>query len=171
MWTPHHQQMIRWEQTHHRWVGECVAKPPPTRDRTHHLQRIKWESFVASPEIGTPSCSFPFAASLPLALAGGFQGTRKGAPTNHELSNQNFADKHQLFYWDVDLKGTFLYPWIFWMFINVETLFLTYGYLKCLKCKNMPLIPCLPIYIWLNLWSYIILGWVKLWLGNILSKC
>jgi len=94
-------------------VGECVAKPPPTGDRTHHLQRIEWESFVALAEIGTPSCSFPFAASLPLALAGGSQGTRKGAPTNHELSNQNFADKHQLFYWDVDLKGTFLYPWIF----------------------------------------------------------
>jgi hypothetical protein len=45
VWTPHHQQVTRWKQIHHRWVGECVAKPPPTRDWTHHLQRIKWESY------------------------------------------------------------------------------------------------------------------------------
>jgi len=36
-------------------VGECVAKPPTTRDRTPHLQGIEWESYMASPETGTPS--------------------------------------------------------------------------------------------------------------------
>jgi len=46
---------------------------------------------VASPEIGTPSRSFPFAALLPLALVGGSQGTW-GAPTNHKLSNKKFVD-------------------------------------------------------------------------------
>jgi len=30
-------------------------------------------------------------------LAGGFQGTG-GAPANHELPNQKFSDRHQLFY-------------------------------------------------------------------------
>ncbi len=48
-------------------------------------------------KIGTPFWSFPFMASSPLALARGFQGT-KGALTNHELPNQKFANRHQLFY-------------------------------------------------------------------------
>jgi hypothetical protein len=77
-------------------VGECVAKPHPIGDRTHHLQRIEWESFVASFKTGTPSLSFPLTISPPFVLVGGSQGT-KGAPTNHELLNQKFADKHQLF--------------------------------------------------------------------------
>jgi len=55
---------------------------------------------VASPETGTPSRSFPLAVSLLLTLAGGSQGT-KGALANHELLNQKFANRHQLFYWDV----------------------------------------------------------------------
>jgi len=57
-------------------VGECIAKPPPTGDQTHHLQHIEWESSMASLETRTPSCSFPFAASPLLALARGSQGTR-----------------------------------------------------------------------------------------------
>jgi len=82
-------------------VGECVAKPLATRDQIHHLQCIKWESSMASPEIGTPSRSFPLAVSPPLALARGSQGTR-GALANHELLNQKFADRHQLFmYYDL----------------------------------------------------------------------
>ncbi len=56
---------------------------------------------MASPEIGTPSYSFPLVVSLSLALARGFQGTR-GAPVNHKLPNQKFADRHQLFYRDVN---------------------------------------------------------------------
>jgi hypothetical protein len=52
---------------------------------------------VASLETGTPSHSFPFTTSSPLALVGGSQGTR-GVPANHKLSNQKFADRHQLFY-------------------------------------------------------------------------
>jgi len=31
-------------------------------------------------------------------LAGGSQRMGGGAPANHKLSNQNFADRHQLFY-------------------------------------------------------------------------
>jgi hypothetical protein len=27
----------------------------------------------------------------------------QGAQANHELPNQKFADKHQLFYWDVNI--------------------------------------------------------------------
>jgi hypothetical protein len=160
VWTPHHQRMIRWEQIQHRWMGECVAKPPPTRGlnspplmhRVGKLCGITWNknTILLFSTRGFTTARFGWWLSKDLA---------GGAPTNHELPNQNFANKHQLFYWDVDLEDTFLYPWIFWMFINVETLFLTYGYLKCLKCKNMPLIPCLPIYIWLILWSYNILGW------------
>jgi len=101
VWTPHHQRVTGWKQIHHQWVSECVAKPFPTMDRTHHLQHIKWESSVASPETGRLSRSFPFMASLSLALVGGVQGAR-GAPTNHELSNQNFVDRQQLFmYYDL----------------------------------------------------------------------
>jgi len=56
---------------------------------------------VASLEIGTPFCSFPLAVSPLLTLAWGSQGT-KGPPTNHELSNQKFTDRHQLFmYYDL----------------------------------------------------------------------
>ncbi len=56
---------------------------------------------MASPEIGTPSRSFPLAVSPPLALARGSQGSR-GALANHELLNQKFADRHQLFmYYDL----------------------------------------------------------------------
>jgi len=36
-------------------MDECVTKPAPTRDQTHHLQHIEWENYVASPETGTPS--------------------------------------------------------------------------------------------------------------------
>jgi hypothetical protein len=79
MWTPYHRRVTGWDQTHHRWRGECEAKPPPTGDRTHHLQCIEWESSVASPETGTPSRSFPLAASLPLALVGGSQGRGGGS--------------------------------------------------------------------------------------------
>jgi len=83
-------------------VGECVTKPLPTGDQTHHFQCIKWESYVASPKIGTPSCFFPFVASPSFVLLGGFQGTEGGALANHELPNQKFADKHQLFmYYDL----------------------------------------------------------------------
>jgi hypothetical protein len=57
------------------WVG-CVAKPFPTWDRTHHLQHIKWDNFVASLETGTPSHSFPLAVSLLLALVGGSSQSR-----------------------------------------------------------------------------------------------
>jgi hypothetical protein len=53
---------------------------------------------VASVEPRTPFHSFSFAVSPPLALARVSQGTEGGAPTNHELPNQKFADKHQLFY-------------------------------------------------------------------------
>jgi len=79
MWTPHHWQVIGWEQTHHQWMGECVVKPLSTKDQTHHLQRIEWESFVASLETWTPSYFFPLAASPPLALSEGSQGTRGGS--------------------------------------------------------------------------------------------
>jgi len=51
---------------------------------------------VASPKTRTPSHSFPLVASLPLALARGFQRTEV-TPTNHELPNQKFVDRHQLF--------------------------------------------------------------------------
>jgi len=60
-------------------VGECVVKPPPTGDRTHHFQHIEWESSVASLEIGTSSHSFPLVISSPLILVGGSQGTREGS--------------------------------------------------------------------------------------------
>jgi len=96
MWTPHHRYVIGWKQTHHIWVGECVAKPPPTGDRTHHLQRIEWESSMASPETGTPSRSFPLAISSSLVLVKGFQETG-GVPANHKLLNQKFTNRHQLF--------------------------------------------------------------------------
>jgi hypothetical protein len=96
VWTPHHRQVTGWEQTHHQWVGECVAKPLLIGDQTHHLQCIEWESFVASLEIGTPFHSFPLAASPPFVLVGDSQGTQ-GAPANHELSNQKFTDRHQSF--------------------------------------------------------------------------
>jgi hypothetical protein len=83
-------------------MGECVAKSPPTGDQIHHLQCIEWESSVASPEIGTPSHSFPLTTSSPLALAKGSQGIGGGAPTNHELPNQKFVERHQLFmYYDL----------------------------------------------------------------------
>jgi len=52
---------------------------------------------MASLEIGTIADSFPLTASPLFVLVGGFQGTR-GAPANHELPNQKFADRHQLFY-------------------------------------------------------------------------
>jgi len=52
---------------------------------------------MASLEIGTLASSFQLTVSPSFALAGGFQGTR-GAPANHELPNQKFADRHQLFY-------------------------------------------------------------------------
>jgi len=56
---------------------------------------------VASLKTGTPSHSFSLAASASLALAKGSQGTAR-APANHELSNQKFANKHQLFmYYDL----------------------------------------------------------------------
>ncbi len=45
-----------------------------------------------------PSSSFPLMASPLLALAEGYQGTRGEGLANHELSNQKFANKHQLFY-------------------------------------------------------------------------
>jgi hypothetical protein len=25
VWTPHHQWVTKWKQTHHQWAGECVA--------------------------------------------------------------------------------------------------------------------------------------------------
>jgi hypothetical protein len=53
---------------------------------------------MASLEIRTPFRSFPLATSPSFALARGFQGTREGAPANHELPNQEFVDKHPLFY-------------------------------------------------------------------------
>jgi len=74
-------------------VGECVAKPPPTGDRTHHLQHIEWESYVASLEIGKPSHSFSLVASPLFTLVEGSQRTG-GALANHELSNKKFANKH-----------------------------------------------------------------------------
>jgi hypothetical protein len=52
---------------------------------------------MASLETGTPSRSFPLATSPLHTLAGGSQRTR-GAPVNHESSNQKFANRHQLFY-------------------------------------------------------------------------
>jgi hypothetical protein len=56
---------------------------------------------MASLETGRLSRSFPFMASLSLALVGGVQGAG-GAPTNHKLLNQNFVDKQQLFmYYDL----------------------------------------------------------------------
>jgi hypothetical protein len=58
---------------------------------------------VASPEIRTPSRSFPLMASLPITLAKGAQETG-GALANHKLSNQKFANRHQLFYWDVECE-------------------------------------------------------------------
>jgi hypothetical protein len=54
-------------------------------------------SSITSPKTGTPFYFFPLAISPPLTLVGHSQGTR-GAPTNHELPNQKFADRHQLFY-------------------------------------------------------------------------
>ncbi len=53
---------------------------------------------MASPEIGIPSCSFPLATSSPFTLVGGSQGTKGGPSPNHELSNQEVMDRHQLFY-------------------------------------------------------------------------
>ncbi len=52
---------------------------------------------MASPKTRTPFGSFPLAVSLPLALARGSQRT-EGAPANHELLNQQSADRHELFY-------------------------------------------------------------------------
>jgi hypothetical protein len=52
---------------------------------------------VASPKTGTSFRSFPFTTSSLFALAWGFQGT-KGAPINHELPNQKFVNRQQLFY-------------------------------------------------------------------------
>jgi DNA-binding helix-hairpin-helix protein with protein kinase domain len=49
-----------------------------------YLQRIEWDSSMASPETRTPSHSFPLVASPQLALVGGSQGT-DGALVNHEL--------------------------------------------------------------------------------------
>ncbi len=63
-------------------MGECVAKPHSTRDRTHHLQRIEWESSMSSTEIGIPSHFFALVASPPLALVGGSQGTEGGGGSN-----------------------------------------------------------------------------------------
>jgi hypothetical protein len=52
-----------------------------------HLQRIEWESSVASPEIARP-----FSTQ-------GFSRERGGwAPAKHELPNQESADRHPLFY-------------------------------------------------------------------------
>jgi hypothetical protein len=82
VWTPHHWRVIKWKQTHHWWMGECVAKPPSTRDWIHHHQCIEWESFVTSLETWTPFRSFPLAVSPPLALARGFQGTGGGRGFN-----------------------------------------------------------------------------------------
>jgi hypothetical protein len=101
VWVPYHRWVTGWEQTHHRWVGECVAKPLPIGDWIHHLQCIEWENFVASLETRTPFRFFPLAVSPLFALAGGFQGTR-GALANHEIPNQKISDRHQLFmYYDL----------------------------------------------------------------------
>jgi hypothetical protein len=51
---------------------------------------------VASLETGTPFHFFPFTASPPFVVIGGSQRTR-GVLTNHELLNQKFTNKHQLF--------------------------------------------------------------------------
>jgi len=52
---------------------------------------------MASPKTITPFRFFPLVTSLPFALVGHSQGTG-GARTNHELPNQKFVDRHQLFY-------------------------------------------------------------------------
>jgi len=93
MWTPHHRWVTGWEQTHHQWMGECVAKSPPTGDQIHHLQCIEWESSVASPEIGTPSHSFPLTTSSPLALARGSQGIGGGGGGG---SNQSWITESKI---------------------------------------------------------------------------
>jgi len=71
-------------------VGECVAKPPPTRDRTHHLQHIEWESSMASPETGTTSRYFPLPASPLFTLAGKSQETRGGS-SQSQITESNIC--------------------------------------------------------------------------------
>ncbi len=52
---------------------------------------------MASLETRTPFGSFPLAVLSLLALArDSLEGP--GVPINHELSNQKFANRHQLFY-------------------------------------------------------------------------
>jgi hypothetical protein len=91
MWTPHHRRVIEWKQTHHQWVGECVDKPPPTWDQTHHLQHIEWESSMASPETRTPFCFFPFVflrCSLWLKALKGRGGSSQSWITESKICGQ-----------------------------------------------------------------------------------
>jgi len=103
-------------------VGECVAKPPLTGDRTHHLQCIEWESYVTSHEIRTPSCSFPLAASLPLVLAGGSQGTWRVGSNQSRITESKFCEQTPIILLGCRFRGHILIPM---------------DILNVYKCKNL----------------------------------
>jgi len=106
--TPHHQGVTGWKQTHHWWVGECVIKSFLTRGWTHHLQHIERLEGLNSPPSAhrvRELCNNIWNKNtISLFCTCGFIIARfhwvlkgLGAPTNHKLSNQKFANRHQLF--------------------------------------------------------------------------
>ncbi len=61
---------------------------------------------MASLEIGTPFRSFSLAVSLPLALAGGFQGT-KGGSSQSQIIELKICKQTPIILYNIDKSKTF----------------------------------------------------------------